>query len=1178
MMSIDASADGARMSRLPDRDAREAIVTDLGRNLIVEASAGSGKTEALARRMAAGIAVGAYRVEGMAAVTFTRKAAAELRGRFQQTLERRLREEPDDAARARIGEALRHLERFFAGTIHAFCARLLRERPVEAEVAPGFTELDEVGGNEQRRRAWRNYVARARALESDHLLELQGAGLQVSDLDEAFDTVCLFEEVDFPAGDHRAPEPEPAWRALDDFWERLEPKLPRSMAPDTKCQVQQRARECRWRLRTARRDRLGDLFTLLSLWERDVRVTQKWWTGVTSDTQPLRRDIETLVEGFQAETVRPYLARWRHHVYRLAIAVLTDARAFARQERLDALTLDYGDLLQRAAGVLRQRPDVRRALQQKYRWLFVDEFQDTDPIQAEVLVLLASDDATPTNGGRPTLAVDSPLPEPLDWTRATPRAGALFIVGDPKQSIYRFRRADIEVYDRVCDIVERHGGRRVRLTTSFRSVPEVCTWLNEVFDGVFPAAATPQQPAFHALEAVRDVEKNAAGAVRGVRTLTTPSTTGRSDVAVADAAAIARYIRGEIDAGRRRPGDFLVLTWVRKRLVAYADALEQRQVPLEVSGAGAFGESAQVRVLAELLRALSDPDDGIATVAVLRGPLFGISDEDLFHHRQAGGGFRFTAPSPPAAQPPAGARRQGTPPSGKGSEGRPLPTAQLSLLDTLVEPEVAAGSQVGADARIDRETDRSGASHGPVVAALEALRTYHRWVRRLPAGAAIERILESTGYLALAAVETPGGPDAGDLLHAVDRIRQVTEQGGTLAEAAAALDREVDSSEVESLPLEPGRGDVVRLMNLHKAKGLEAPVVFLADPCGGWSKQADIRIERDGGRALGFFQITRRKGMRRDVLAEPEGWAARAAVEQAFVEKEEDRLRYVAATRARDLLVVSRWEKPGKARPWGAFESHLLMGTELRISPGRARVGTEPVDLGPGTRARATAARASWLDAASRASWTAESVTGSLPRELPLREDDPARLLRGPASGMAWGELVHKLLEHAVRGGRWDRLRMERLARWLTLDRAELHGAIPEALAVVEQVVDSDLWREVLGSDQRFGEVPFTICTDDPALGRRVLHGVIDLVYRTTKGWRIVDHKTDQLVSSDGSELVDRHAAQVRIYADAWSRVSPGTPVEVGIHAVRAGVTHWLREAGGEPAGTAPDGGRAHGQ
>ena len=160
---------------LSDEQSRRTIREDLQTNLLVEAGAGSGKTQMLAERMAAGIASGAYEIEHIAAVTFTRKAASELRGRFHLALENQtpwahrraliLDREPRDHASDRASNAaLGNLERFFAGTIHSFCARLLRERPVESGVSPGFTELDEVQDEELRNRAWRDFITSARSV------------------------------------------------------------------------------------------------------------------------------------------------------------------------------------------------------------------------------------------------------------------------------------------------------------------------------------------------------------------------------------------------------------------------------------------------------------------------------------------------------------------------------------------------------------------------------------------------------------------------------------------------------------------------------------------------------------------------------------------------------------------------------------------------------------------------------------------------------------------------------------------------------------------------------------------------------------------------------------------------------------------------------------------------------
>ncbi len=240
---------------LPDQHARDFIVSNLDVNLLVEAGAGSGKTESLALRMVAGIASGRCRVGEMAAVTFTRKAAAELRGRFQVALERRLSEDPHEEAKARIRLALAGLETLFAGTIHSFCARLLRERPVEAGLAPGFTEADEVDDVELRKAAWRDFLAMERGRDSALLRELSDADVKPADLDHAFGTVCTFEEVTFPPGDAPLPDMAPAWKALEQLVGGLEGRLQCPIEDDTTCKVQQRLRECQPRLLVARRER-----------------------------------------------------------------------------------------------------------------------------------------------------------------------------------------------------------------------------------------------------------------------------------------------------------------------------------------------------------------------------------------------------------------------------------------------------------------------------------------------------------------------------------------------------------------------------------------------------------------------------------------------------------------------------------------------------------------------------------------------------------------------------------------------------------------------------------------------------------------------------------------------------------------------------------------------------------
>jgi ATP-dependent helicase/nuclease subunit A len=565
----------------------------------------------------------------------------------------------------------------------------------------------------------------------------------------------------------------------------------------------------------------------------------------------------------------------------------------------------------------------------------------------------------------------------------------------------------------------------------------------------------------------------------GVQTLTIPASVARGDVPGAEAERIARFIRSEVDARRRSFGSFLLLTRKRKNLVVYAKALEALQVPVEVSGAGAFGESEEVAQLALLLRALSDPQDGVALVGVLRGPLFGISDQDLFAFRQGGGWFSIFSQS-----------------------------------------DVHSAACVSS--------------------ALTSLHQMFRWTRMLPAGAAVERILEHTGYLALAAT-TAGGVEAGDLLHAIDRVRQVVEEGQSLAAAAAALeaDREA-SSDVESLPLEPGQSDVVRVMNLHKAKGLEAPVVFLADPCGGFKPRVDVRILRDGLAARGYFDITTEWGYSEKTLAEPAGWDQLKQEEQTYLAAEESRLLYVAATRARDLLVVGRWAKSGGGgvRAWEAFAPFLSGVPELPV-PAKVRApATQPADVSAAARAQASAIRDAAHARARVASWSARSVTaearhiGKITRSVEGDADDPTRAVVGDTpshradAGMAWGTLIHGLLEHAMRHQRANRDDLRRLAMWLTVEEPQLRAVLDEAIGTVLRVATADFWREASNSRHSV-ETPFTFA-QQPG---RLLAGVIDLLFQSEQGWRVVDYKTDVTLDDTSYE------AQLEAYRAALRTV-----------------------------------------
>jgi ATP-dependent helicase/nuclease subunit A len=599
-----------------------------------------------------------------------------------------------------------------------------------------------------------------------------------------------------------------------------------------------------------------------------------------------------------------------------------------------------------------------------------------------------------------------------------------------------------------------------------------------------------------------------------------------------------------VDAGRRRYKDFLILTRKKKeRLAPYADALEALNVPIEVSGAGAFGQSQEVEALTVLLRALADPQDALSLVAVLRGPLFGISDRELFAYKQSGGWFSIFAGDTSDVGPGLPPSREATADrQSLGGGGQSRPTGKAAVVGQGFSP---------ADT--------------PVAAALASLRQYHRWTRLLPAAAALDRILEHSGYLAAAAT-TPGGVEAGDLLHALDRVRQLLEDGGSVADAADALeaDAEEASSEIESLPLEPGRTDVVRVMNLHKAKGLEADVVFLADPCGGFRPRVDVHIARDGDVPQGWFQIVRKSenSWSAPVLGEHADWDAHEQAERPFLDAEEDRLLYVAATRAREMLVVSRSMGRAKGTPaWGALNGALAGVPELPVPASVSAPALAVPSCSASAQQEAETARAAAHANAVVPSWSITSVTAEARHVAkmaraaePVDADDVTRVVvpdtpsHRADAGAAWGTLIHGLLEHAMLHEHATREDLRRLAMWLTVEEPQLRAMMDEAVETVLSVRHADFWAHARAAEHSV-ETPFTVAQAE----RRLLSGVVDLLFADVGGWRVLDYKTDVAL---GAETADAYTTQLA----AYERALRACGISFGSAAL-----HGVRRASSEP-------------
>ena len=616
-MSEELESLEARLRR--DQLAREQIVRDLDTNMLVEAGAGSGKTTSLVNRMAALVARGTP-VERIAAVTFTRKAANELRERFQIELERRARAKPaHDEETRRYDRALRDSSRAFLGTIHAFCGRLLREQPFEAGLDPRFTEVSEEDWSELQRNFWRRWTERAKRDDDAGLAALRRVGIDVRVLFDGFGVMVSYADVAFPTADVPLPDIRACLARLGALLARTRAAMP-ATEPDggwDPLMTLVRTFEFHRSL-----DDWNDVGRLCSRLERiadsHCEITQKRWSA-DKEGKAVAKALAQEWSDFVTNDVAAIVALWREHRYPIVIHFLERAVAAFERERHVTGQLGFEDLLLLSARLLRDNPAMRAELGARYAHLLVDEFQDTDPVQAEVCFLLAS-----------------PPSEGNDWRRVTPRPGSLFVVGDPKQSIYRFRRADIQIYE----LVKRRlseCGVTLALTRNFRSVKPIEELVNAHFSGAFPSVATAIQAQFTPMETSR-----APVLQNGIfRYEVAPEERNKDALYEEDAAIVASWIADRVARGEKRPADFLVLTGKKDQVAYYARALAERNVPVTTKGAS-LPQEYELRELLVLLRALADPENAIAVAAALEGLFFGASPADLFAAHRGGVFFVVT--------------------------------------------------------------------------------------------------------------------------------------------------------------------------------------------------------------------------------------------------------------------------------------------------------------------------------------------------------------------------------------------------------------------------------------------------------------------------------------------------------------------------------------------------------
>ena len=1006
------------MTKPVDNAQREAAATDLDTTFFIEAAAGTGKTTSLVARIVSAIHSGRARLREIVAITFTEKAAGELKVRLREKLEEALKDGPRR-------EALADLEQSHITTIHSFCAWVLREWPVEAVVDPQFAVADELQRQLLLEEAWEEWLEVELAKNPPPLRQALISGVELDALPEL---VALLV-------DHRdrlssVTTTEPAALDIDAVVAELQSAVP----PLERCLKHFTAREenAYARARTF-------LDTLPSLRhaspERKIAVLRSLELTAPKamahfDSEEAFREMKDTVKQLKA-LLEEFGAAADHN---LLLGLIIWLRGFVDQfqkTKHDRALLDFDDLLVKTRDLLRDNADVRRGLQRRFKFVLVDEFQDTDPVQTEIVLLLGD--------GAP---------------------GKLFVVGDPKQSIYGFRRADIEMYADTRRQIERKG-RVLAFRQNFRSKSTILDWVNTVFAKILVKSADGDyQPDYIALEPWPKFRSEHA-AVTLLRPKEFLKLTA-DELRRAEADAVARYLRQQVADGACQWGDVALLFRSFTGVETYGEVLQEHGIPFRVIGGKGYYQRQEIQTLSSLLSSLDNPSDTLHLVATLRSPLFGWADDLVFLVSGTTGLNYLSAPAPDA---PAQV------------------TQTFALLRELH----------------DCRHDYSVAGY-----------VEHVFART--------RICE-----AYFASQPDGAPCVANLLKALELARQLERAGVHSLRAFVRRLREtvLGGVEEEPSPASEETDNVVRLLTIHKAKGLEFPVVVLPDLAGRASDSGPkLLFRRDAGCELRFA------GRRTT------GFDAVDDDHQKREEAEEIRLLYVAATRAKERLVIPWFAAKGGridllARGFEPVASHLVETPDwASLPPADGEVAAR--ESKRDTTAELIDRRRQWAESrgkllARAAKPVARMSPSKLASEAEPRAAEPADTERERA--MDFGVVVHEALEalDLKTPATQQRRQIEQFIAQTGLNDNEKR----RATEMVSGALGSELLTRARQAEQVYRELPFAHVVE-----KGLMEGKIDLLFCEKGRWVLVDYKTDARV------VVEKYTEQIRAYEAALQQVA----------------------------------------
>ncbi len=1040
---------------LEDEKARERITSDIDTNFFVEAGAGSGKTFSLVQRMVAMVEAG-IDVSKICAITFTRAAAGEFYRRFQEALSEKASEN------ANCARALKNIDLCFMGTIDSFCNMILSEHPAEAGVPSNAKVISEDEMDAILRREY-SLIQNGMEPYGEELKEkcLKFRPLFWKTHEEDVFLSLIKTLLSNRNADLILDESQP-FTVEEAFGELIEPikELVRNLLahPEWIYDGNEGSRSAYQTLKDRRQALLGD-------WSEEIPDILSAFKSLKS-LQLIPEADPTILGIVGSDLFKEYLSRGKLAGYKvdedseyylakrienLQASVTLDFLSSCVEPIAEKLkkegNLTFFDYLLYLRDMLKEDAEkdgaLIRHIYERHSHFLIDEFQDTNPMQAEIFFYLAAE-------------------EPKgEWKECVPKPGSLFIVGDPKQSIYRFRSADVASFSKVKGLFSGKVGEVLYLSRNFRSTYKMNTWFNSMFSELLPED-TENQSRFHKIPLEQDTGEDET--FEGVYYYT--SKPRSKDDSEKDPARVADMIERLVDnpdylirekenkrnakIRRIKYQDFMIITPVKTKLADYMQEFTNRNIPFRVEGKVVFGDCPALVRAAKIFAALAHPLERLYQVGV---------DE-------------------------------------------------LELL-----------SEIGYS------------------------------ISNLSSAALFGLILEHYPVFSEC-----GSENLDTLFFAIELLRNAEASGqiASLKDGAEFLGRLIrdESEEERTISLQRDENKV-HIANLHKVKGLEAPIVILASPRQD-DPTASIRVDHSGVKPkCWIFSV--KKGFA--PILKNHAFEAEEELEVEALNAERIRLLYVAATRARRVLLVGRAltskNEDASKNPWQPFIDkcegdffNLPKGTPKEPSERKMEAITALFEEAAGDTIFADSISKTQTYEILRPSRI--NVKGrSEDADVETADDEQARTRIIRENPALVGTMVHKLMETIVSAK--DRIDLKETVQeilneydykkedgeklLLNIGKTMRDGGYPQ-----ENEVPQNLLAELLTADEVYCEVPF--CYQVPHKKQTVIwNGVMDVVYKKEGGWHIIDYKTN----ADSDDLDQKYQEQMKAYVDAFSSMTGET-------------------------------------